>query len=145
MRRSCCADWSAWEKLSPHLLYASELCNTEIILDETIDERKWFNEGKFLDEERFQGLEVTTAEFITGKEGILEGVKLWGHRTTQLTEKPFKAPLETPVISLARGMDNGYKLVVVFDEQIQDVLDGLVRWHEHGETLSKIQIEADLV
>lgn len=135
---------SAWERLGPHLMYGSEMCDTTILLDESIDERKWFNEAKFLDEERFQGVECTRVEFVTGAEGVLEGVKLYGHRTTQLTEKPFKAPLETPVLSLARGLTNGYKLVVVLDEHIQDVLDGLVRWHEHGETLSKIQMEADL-
>lgn len=132
----------ALEKLCPHLLYATELCTTEIILDDKIDARKWFDEFKFHEEERFQGLKITGIEFI-GNNDVIDSVKLYGYRETQLTDKGFKVPLETQVINLDRTAENHYPLVVILEEQIQAVHDGLEAWYEKGESLTKAQMEAE--
>lgn len=130
----------ALDKLAPHLLYATELCTTEIILDEKLDARKWFDEFQFNEEERFQGLKITGVEFI-GNNDVVDSVKLSGYRETQLTEKGFKVPLETQVINLDRTAETHYALVVILEEQIEALHEALIGWLEKGETLSKAQQE----
>lgn len=128
------------EKLIPHLLWATELTSREIILDENIDERKFFNEFEFHEEERFNGVVIERIDFI-GTEQVIESVKLYGYRETQLTEKAFKVKLETPVINLDRAAENHYALVVILDEQISDLMEDIKGWLVEGETLSKAQQE----
>lgn len=128
------------DKLEPHLLYATELCSKEIILDEKIDARKWFNEFKFNEEERFQGLQITQVDFI-GNNGDIDSVKLYGYRETQETDKGFKVPLQTQVINLDRTADNHYKLVVILEEQITALYEAVEAWLLKGETLTKAQQE----
>lgn len=132
------------DKLQPHLLYATELCSKEIILDEKIDARKWFNDFAFNEEERFQGLKVTQVDFI-GNNGDIDSVKLYGYRETQETEKGFKVPLQTQVINLDRAADNHYKLVVILEEQIEDLHASIKSWLVDGECLSKAQQEMFVV
>ena len=126
------------EKLEPHLLWATELTDRTIITDEKIDARKFFNEFKFRDEERFQGLKVTGIDFI-GNNDVIESVKLYGYRETQLTDVGFKVPIPTPVINLDRTAENHYPLVVILEEQILDLHAELLLYLEKGETLTIAQ------
>lgn len=131
----------AWSMLTPHLMYGSELVDTSIILDESIDERKWFEKLGWNEEERFQGVVVEELEFI-GNNDIIEAVKIKGYRETQLTEKPFKVKIETPVINFDRAAENSYPLLVILEEQVDAINEGLKSWYIHGETLSKAQMSA---
>jgi len=126
------------EKLEPHLLYSTELCDTSIILGKDIDAKKFFDNFEFRAEERFQGLKVTGIEFI-GNNDVIDSVKLKGYRETQLTDKGFKVKFETPVINLDRAAENHYPLVHLLDEQINDLHTALLAWHQKGETLSVAQ------
>lgn len=135
----------SFEKLEPHLMYASEMADTSIMLDETIDAKKWFDEFKHREEERFQGVVVTSVDFI-GNNDVIESVKLYGYRETQTTDKPFKVKFETPVINLDRAAENHYPLVHLLDEHVSDLSAGILAWLEKGETLSTAQqamFEAD--
>lgn len=125
------------ERIIPHILFGAEYISDEIQLDGDMNYNKWFNEHEYLDDDRFTGVEVTKIQFI-GNE-VLDSVKIWGHKITQRTEKPFKAPLETPVISLTRGTDHQYPLVVLLDEHMNNLLLALDNWLERGETLSKAE------
>ncbi len=125
------------ERIIPHILFGAEYISDEINLDDKLDYKKWFNEHQYLDDERFTGVEVTKIQFI-GNE-VLDAVKIWGHKITQRTEKPFKAPLETPVLSLQRGGDYQYPLVTLLDEHMDNLLGALDEWLEKGKTLSKAE------
>lgn len=120
-----------FEQLQPHLLYATELAGPEIKLGKEIDERKFFDEFEFKEIPLFQGLQITSIEFI-GNESI-DSVKLKGYRETQLTNKPFKVPLQTGVINLDRAADNHYPLVHILIEQIDDLETCVQNWLQ-GET-----------
>ena len=126
------------EKLEPHLLYSTELCDTSIILGKDIDAKKFFDNFEFREEERFRGLKVTGIDFI-GNNDVIDSVKLKGYRETQLTDKGFKVKFETPVINLDRAAENHYPLVHLLDEQINDLHTALLAWHQKGETLSVSQ------
>lgn len=118
--------------LQPHLLYASELHGIDIKLDEELDVKRWFNDFEFENEDAFQGLQVTSVEFIGN--GNIDGVKLKGYRTTQLTDKPFKVPLETGVISFDRANENRYKLLFILIPQIEELEQATLAWLERGDT-----------
>jgi len=123
--------------LIPHLLYSTNLTDSSIKLDANMDYPKWFREGHYADDKRFDNMAVTSIEFI-GKEG-LDAVKIFGYKETEWTDKPFKVKLETPVINLDRVPENHYALVAILDEQIDDIIKGIEDFLEKGDTLSKAQ------
>lgn len=125
------------ERVIPHLMWGGEYISEEINLDGELNYNKWFNEHQYQDDDRFNGVVVTKIQFI-GNEA-LDAVKIWGHKVTERTEKPFKAPLETPVLSLMRGGDYQYPLVVLLDEHMNNLLLALDEWLEKGKTLSKAE------
>lgn len=125
------------ERCIPHIMFGGEYISEEISLDGKLDYAKWFNKHEYQDDERFTGVEVTKIQFI-GNEA-LDSVKIWGHKITQRTEKPFKTPLETPVLSLMRGGDHQYPLVTLLDEHMNNLLLALDDWLERGITLNKAQ------
>lgn len=124
-------------RLIPHILFGAEYISEEINLDGELNYNKWFNEHDYLDDERFNGVEVTKIQFF-GKDAI-DSVKIWGYKMTQRTEKPFKAPLETPVIHLTKIGENYYKLVTLLDEHISNLVAALDAWLVKGATLSKAE------
>lgn len=126
----------AFQVFKPHLLFGSELAGTEINLDENMDYQKWFSEGHWDADSRFDGVEITEVQFI-GNE-VLDSVKIKGYRRTQLTTKPFDVKIETPVINLDRVAENHYALVTLLDEHA-DILLQEIEKYLAGETLTKAQ------
>lgn len=120
----------------PHLMFASELAGTSIDLDEKLDYPKWFSEGEWEDDTRFQGVEITEIQFIGND--TLDSVKIKGYRTTQLNDKPFKVKIETPVVNLDRVAENHYALVSLLDEH-SDTLIHEIDNFQAGVTLSKTE------
>lgn len=125
------------QKVIPHILFAAEYISEELSLDGELNYGKWFNEHQYLDDKRFTGVEITKIQFY-GKEA-LDSVKFWGHKTTQRTDKPFKSPLETPVIQLNKNSENYYPLVVILEQQMDDLQLALEEWLNKGKTLTKAQ------
>lgn len=127
-----------FDKLCGHLMFASELIDHSIKLDSTLDGEKWFNELKHHEDERFNGVVVTGVDFI-GNDDVIDSVKLYGYRETQLTEKPFKVKIETPVINLDRTAENAYPLTSLLDDHINDLHTSILAWRDKGETLTLAQ------
>ena len=125
----------AVDALTPHLLWATELIDESIDLDENLDYEKWFNEGLYRDDERFNNLTITGIKFI-GTEA-LDAVKLYGYKTVEWSDKPFKVKLETPVINLDRVKENRYTLVSIIDGQIDTLIGEIEEWLTHGKTVSQ--------
>lgn len=128
----------AVDALKPHLMFASELIDESIKLDENMDYEKWFSEGHYNDDERFSNLTITGVQFF-GTEA-LDAVKIFGYRETEKTDKPFKVKIETPVINLDRVKENRYALVVILDEQIDTLQQKIEGWLEKGETATQGEI-----
>lgn len=124
-------------RLEAHLMFASELVDNTINLDENIDYEKYFEEFQHQKDARFNGVDVTKIEFIPNKEGELHGVKIYGKKVTQHTDKPYTNKISTPVIQLNKETDNYYKLVVILDSQIHDLIKAI---DEHQE---KVQARKD--
>lgn len=121
--------------LKPHLMFASELIDDSIDLDQNMDYEKWFSEGHYNDDERFNNLTITGIQFF-GTEA-LDAVKLFGYRETEKTDKPFKVKIETPVINLDRVKENHYALVSIIDTQIDTLQEKIEGWLEKGETVTQ--------
>lgn len=111
--------------LRPHLLYATELAGENIKLDEELDAKKWFNNFEFEEEKLFQGLQVTSVEFI-GNEAI-DGIRIKGYRETQNTDKPQQVKLDTFPI-MFEGLDNPYPLQFIVEEQADDLETCVQNW-----------------
>lgn len=124
-------------RLTPHLLFASELIDESIKLNRDMDYETWFKDFHFQDDARFDNVVITEIEFI-GTEA-LDAVKLKGYKGTSKTDKEFKVKIETPVINLDRVKENRYALTSILDEQIDDVQLKLTGWLERGETLTQAQ------
>lgn len=118
----------------PHLLFASELAGDKINLNKELDYVKWFKDSNWEQDERFVGVEITEIQFIGND--ALDSVKIKGYRTTQKTDKPFKVKIETPVVNLAREVDNAYAMVVILDDQSNSLLIELDEFVK-GKTLSR--------
>jgi|SRR5215217_1021693 len=132
------------QSLTPHLLFATKLADSEIDLDENLDYPKWFKEDHWKDDVRFEDVTITGVQFL-GNE-VLESVKLFGHKEVDWTdsERTFKVKLETGVIHLDRSEINRYPLVVQLEEQIDSLCQDIEAWLEKGETLTKKQQELEL-
>jgi hypothetical protein len=123
--------------LVPHLLWTTELISEELAVSGGLDYQAWFKENKYLDDSRFDNVELTKIQFI-GKEQ-LDGVKLFGFKKTTKVGKGFKVKIETPVINLDRTKDGAYALVAIMEAQLSDLDFSLEKYLEEGETLSKAQ------
>lgn len=123
--------------LVPHLLWTTELISEELNLDGSLDYPKWFKENKYLDDARFENVELSKIQFI-GKEQ-LDAVKLFGFKKTTKVGKGFKVKIETPVINLDRTKEDAYALVTILEAQLSDLEYSLEKYLEDGHTLSKLQ------
>lgn len=123
--------------LIPHLLWATELISEDIKLDGDLDYPKWFKENKYLDDHRFDNVELTKIMFI-GKEQ-LDAVKLFGFKKTTKVGRGFKVKIETPQINLDRTKPDAYALVTIIEAQLSDLEYSLEKYLEDGHTLTKSQ------
>jgi len=123
--------------LVPHLLWSTELISEDLSLDGDLDYPKWFKENKFLDDTRFENVELTKIQFI-GKEQ-LDAVKLFGYKKTTKVGKGFKVKIESPVINLDRTKEDAYALVSIIEAQLSDLEYSLEKYLEDGHTLTKAQ------
>lgn len=128
-------------RLECHLMFASELIDGSIDLDENMDYEKYFAEFSHQDDERFNGVEVTKVEFIPNKEGELHGVKIYGKKVTQHTDKPYTNKISTPVIQLNKESDNYYKLVVILDEQVHELLKAIDEYQDKAQLRKDAQLK----
>lgn len=120
----------------PHLLFGSELAGTYIKLDENLDYQKWFKTGKWEDDERFDGVQVTEIIFIGND--VLDAVHIKGYRTKQRSAKPFNVKIETGVLNLDRVAEQHYPLVVLLDEHCNTLLFEIEEYLK-GKTLSQVE------
>lgn len=132
----------AIKKLIPHLMYGSELVDSTMKLKDNLDYEAFFNKFHFQDDERFDGVEVTGVQFY-GKES-LDSIKIFGYKETQLTAKPFKVKIETPVINLDRMEENRYALCALLCDHVDDLETLLDNWLTKGDTLPANQVEMEL-
>lgn len=128
-------------RLEAHLMFASELIDGSIDLDENLDYEKYFETQAHQKDDRFNGVEVTKVEFIANKEGELASVKITGKKVTQLTDKPFANTIKTPVIQLNKDSDNYYKLVTILDGQISDLIKSLDDYCEKARVMANSQLK----
>lgn len=128
-------------RLEAHLMFASELIDGSIDLDENMDYEKYFKEFQHQKDERFDGVEVTKVEFIPNKEGELHGVKIYGKKVTQFTDKPYTNKFSTPVIQLNKESDNYYKLVTILDEQVHDLVKSIDDYVEKAQRRQDAQLK----
>lgn len=119
--------------MKPHIMFGGEYAGDKINLNAELDYPKWFSSHEWEDDERFHGVEITEIQFIGND--VLDSVKLKGYRTTQKTEKEFKAPLETGVINLDRSSEYAYALVTLLDEHANNLLIELDEYVK-GKTLT---------
>lgn len=127
------------ERLIPHLMFASELADRSLKLDKDMDYNRWFEEFLFTEDKRFDGVVITSVQFI-GKD-TLDAVKLYGYKETEFTDKPFKVKIETPVISLVRTNENSYPLVAILDTQIDTLQHEIEEWLERGKTVTQAEFK----
>lgn len=128
-------------RMEAHLMFASEFIDKSINLDENLDYEKYFKEMEHQKDERFNGVEVTKIVFISNKEGNLSGVQVIGKKITQHTDKPFTNPIKTPVINLNKESENYYKLVVILDSQVSDLISAIDDFLERGKRLKDSQLK----
>ncbi len=126
-------------RMEAHLMFASEFIDSTINLDENMDYDKYFANHEHQNDNRFDGVEVTKVEFVENKEGNLSGVKIFGTKTTQYTDKPNTNNIHTGVINLDKQSDNYYKLVVLLDAQVHDMIKAIDSWLERGLELQNAQ------
>jgi len=89
-------------KMVPHLLYSMQLAKAKILRPE------WFDEYKFLDDERFENVTVTGIDIID-KEDVLK-IRLYGRKTT---DNGDVCALNSPWIDLYDGGPERYILQAV--------------------------------
>jgi len=128
-------------RMEAHLMFASEFVDNSINLDENMDYEKYFKEFEHQQDPRFEGVEVSKVEFVYDKENKLSGVKIFGKKITQYTDKPFTNDIKTPVINLNKESDNYYKLVSILDVQVHDLIAAIDKWLERGRMLSNSQLK----
>lgn len=128
-------------RLEAHLMFASELVDNAINLDENMDYEKYFAEFRHQEDDRFAGVDVTKIEFIPNKEGELHGVKIYGKKVTQHTDKPYTNKISTPVIQLNKESDNYYPLVVELDGQVHDLLKAIDEYLEKAQAKKDAQLK----
>lgn len=123
--------------LVPHLLWTTELISEDLKLDGDLDYKKYFKDNEYLDDPRFDNVELTKIQFI-GKEQ-LDAIKLFGFKKTTKVSKGFKVKIETPVINLDRTKEDAYALVTILEAQLSDLEYSLEKYLEDGHTLTKAQ------
>lgn len=128
-------------RLEAHLMFASELIDNSINLDENMDYEKYFETFAHQQDDRFDGVEVTKVEFIANKEGELHAVKITGKKVTQHTDKPFTNVIKTPVIQLNKDSDNYYRLVILLDAQTNDLIKALDQYQEKARVMANAQLK----
>lgn len=128
-------------RMEAHLMFASEFVDNTINLDENMDYEKYFKEFAHQKDERFNGVEVSKIDFVYDKSNALSGVKIYGKKITQCTDKPFTNDIKTPVINLNKESDNYYRLVVILDEQVQELISAIDSWLERGFQLKNSQLK----
>ena len=128
---------NAFDRLIPHLMFASEFIDESIKLNRDMDYELWFKDFHYNDDARFDNVYITEVHFI-GTEA-LDAVQLVGYKETTKTAKPHKSPIKTPVINLDRVAENRYALVTILDSQIADLQAEITEWLEKGKTLTKAQ------
>lgn len=128
-------------RMEAHLMFASELVDNTINLDENMDYEKYFKEFQHQQDQRFEGVDVTKIEFIPNKDGELHGVKIYGKKVTQYTDKPYTNKISTPVIQLNKETDNYYKLVVILDEQVHELLKAIDEHQEKAQAKKDAQLK----
>lgn len=128
-------------RLEAHLMFASELVDNTINLDENMDYEKYFKEFQHQQDSRFNGVDVTKVEFIPNKDGELHGVKIYGKKETQHTDKPYTNKFSTPVIQLNKESDNYYKLVVLLDSQVHDLLKAIDDYRDKVQQTKDAQLK----
>lgn len=98
-------------KMTPHLLFSLELAKAKILRPE------WFNEYKFLDDERFDGINVFAVD-IMEKEDVYK-VRLYGTKTTSNGEV---CSINSPWIDLFDGSPERYPLQTVISDNLEELL-----------------------
>lgn len=126
--------------MEAHLMWASEFIDGGIDLDEKLDYETYFKTNQHQHDKRFEGVEVTKIEFVPNKEGELHGVKIYGKKVTQYTDKPFTNPIKTPVIQLNKESDNYYKLVSIIDGQVNDLIIEIGNFLEKAKAVKDSQL-----
>lgn len=124
-----------------HLMYASEIIDGGIDLDEKMDYESYFKNNDQQKDKRFEGVEVTKIEFIPNKAGELHGVKVYGKKVTQYTDKPFTNVIKTPVIQLNKESDNYYKLVIILDKQVDKLIGEITNFLEKAKAMKDSQLK----
>lgn len=128
-------------RMEAHLMFASELVDNAINLDENMDYDKYFLNHEHQNDNRFDGVEVTSIEFVANKAGDLAGVKITGKKITQCTDKPFANVIKTPVINLNKESDNYYRLVTILDAQVHDLILAIDNFIARGLALKNSQLK----
>lgn len=127
-------------RLEAHLMFASELIDEQIAIPE-LDYDKYFETFAHQNDNRFDGVEVTKVQFIPNKEGELHGVKIFGKKVTQKTDKPYTNNISTPVIPLNKESDNYYKLVSILDAQVNDTIIAISNYLDKAKAVQSSQLK----
>lgn len=104
-------------RLIPHTLFSTGFADAKVSIPTAIEDKKWFDDGHFEDDERFSNIEVTGIDFI-GKHAI-EGVKI---HAVKSNGKDEKTKFKTPVIYLDRNVEDAYQLVVILNAQLETLI-----------------------
>jgi len=107
----------AFSRLSPHILFSSELIDAKVAIPTSIEDKDWFDKFHYEDDSRFDGVNVNKIETF-GKNAI-EGVRLIG---TKETSKGEIVPLKSPVIYFDRSNTEHYPLVAILESQIETLI-----------------------
>jgi len=104
-------------RLVPHTMFSTGFADHKVAIPTSIDDKKWFDDGHFEDDERFSSIEVTGVEFI-GKTAI-DGIKI---HAVKKNDKEENTKFKTPVIYLDRNVEGAYPLVAILIAQIETLI-----------------------
>lgn len=129
---------NAFARLTPHLLFSTELIGEDIAIPSHIEDKEYFDKFHFEDDPRFADVHVTAVQTY-GKDS-LDGVQLFGYKENS---KGYQCKFKTDVIYLDRADPNHYQLLVILDSQIETLLHE-VEEYINGKTVAKAQMELEL-
>lgn len=95
----------AFNRLSPHLLFQTELIDSKVAIPADMEAEEWFQKFHFDDDDRFEGVSVTKIETF-GKDSV-EGIRIIGQKENSNGDV---CPLKTGVIYFDREDPDHYPL-----------------------------------
>jgi len=104
----------AFNRLCPHLLFQTELIDKSVAIPADIEDKKYFDDFLFDDDERFEGVTVTKVQTF-GKNEI-EGIKIFGEKTNSNGDV---CPLRTGVIYFNQNDGTEYALRTIVQSQYE--------------------------